>query len=412
MKYIILIYIRAIVKKLIALGVITFIAVCIYVFYRSESSFFGIDFTNPIYQYVENMPYWVYIVLYFTLFSIVSAFIFISLSHYFNIKRSQISTIRKRYYRFFTYILTSYFILDLYEDKTYRDTLFYRLKPFVKTKKQILALFESYLRIQENLTKNLSTDFKILITKLNLVRKLEFLIYDQDFDNRILAMRMLSYLQIHTCDKQIIRCAKNKNFALRTEAYAALIRLMDKDEHLINFIGDMHKLSILDINIIVNEVLKNKKMDINYRALLSSVNEQKKVIGLMLAKHRYRKNKKNLILILDHIGNSNDLINTLAWDALLTLVPDDDCVDIIIDRFENEHDEIKLNILEKSHHVMSKRFFNFLASIIEQQSLIVKVEAMKIIFNNDFYLLENFINSENDEIRMAYEETACMYTHK
>jgi len=412
MKYLIFKQIRALVKKLIWLSITAFIAVCIYVFYNSESKILGINYTNPLYGYVENMPFWVYIVLYFIVFSIISAFIFISLSHYFNIKRSQSSNIRDRYYRFFTYILTSYFIIDLYKDENYRKNLLLKIKPFIKSKKQILALFESYLRIQENITKDLSVDFKLLMTDLNLERKLESLIFNNDFDDRILAMRMLSYLQIHTCDKQIIKCGKNKNFALRTEAYAALIRLMEKDEHLLNFIGEQHKLSILDINIIVNEVLKNKKMDINYRALLSSANEQKIVIGLMLAKHRYRKNKKNLVLILEHIGSSDDLINTLAWDALLTLVPDDDCVDLIIDRFENEQDEIKLSILEKSHHVMSKRFFNFLASIMEHQTLIVKIEAMKIIFQNDFDLLESFINSGNEEIRMAYEETACMYTHE
>ncbi len=412
MRHIILKYIKPLVKIFFWLSLSIFITICVYVFYRSESRILGISFTNPLYLYVENMPFWVYLVLYFIVFSILSAFIFISLSHYFNIQRSQSLDIRDRYYKFFTYILTSYFILDSYKDENHRKNLLLRIKPFIKTRKQILVLFESYLRIQENITKNLSADFKLLMTDLNLERNLESLIFNSNFDNRILAMRMLSYLQIHTLDKQIIVCAKSKNFALRTESYAALIRLMEKDEHLLHFIGDMHKLSLLDINIIVNAVLKNKKMDINYRALLSSANEQKIVIGLMLAKHRYRKNKKNLILILDHIGSPNDLINTLAWDTLLTLVPDNDCVDLIIDRFENEKDAIKLNILKKSHHVISKRFFNFLASIMEHLSLIVKIEAMKIIFKNDFDLLEDFMISQNDEVKMAYEETSCMYTHK
>ena len=388
------------------------IVVCIYVFYHSESNILGISFTNPLYDYVKDMYFWVYLVLYFIIFSILSAFIFISLSHYFNVKRNQRLNIRDRYYRFFTYILTSYFIIDLYKTENQRKNIFLKIKPYLKTRTQILALFESYLKIQDTVTKDLSKEFKLLINDFSLEKKLKSLIYNKDFDDRILAIRMLSYLQIHTCDKQIMRCGNSNNFALRTEAYAGLIRLMDKDEHLLNFIGEKHKLSLLDINIIVNEVLKNKKMDINYRALLASANEQKIVIGLMLAKHRYRKNRRNLVLILDHIGSSNDLINTLAWDTLLTLVPDDDCVDIIIDRFEKEQDNIKLSILEKSHHVMNKRFFNFLASIIDNQTLIVKIEAMKIIFNNDFDLLESFMNSENEEIRMAYEETACMYTNK
>ncbi|MRT93182.1 hypothetical protein [Ancylomarina sp. 16SWW S1-10-2] len=412
MKYLIYKYIRASLKMLFWVSIAAIIAVCIYVFYHSESNILGISFTNPIYEYVKNMYFWVYIVLYFIVFSVLSTFVFISLSHYFNVKRDQRLKIRDRYYRFFTYILTSYFLIDLYRNENQRKKLFLKIKPHLKTRTQILALFQSYLKIQDTITKNLSDDFKLLLNDLNLQIKLESLIYNKDFDDRILAIRMLSFLQIHTCDKQIMVCGDSDNFALRTEAYAGLVRLMEKDEHLLNFIGEKHKLSILDINVIVNEVLKNKKMDINYRALLSSSNQQKIIIGLILAKYRYRKNRNNLILIIEHIGSSNDLINNLAWDALLTLIPDDDCVDIIIDRFENEPDNIKLNILEKSHHVMSKRFFNFLVKIIGKQSLIVKIEAMKIIFKNDFDLLENFMNSENDEIKMAYKETACMYINQ
>ena len=412
MKYLIYKYISASLKILFWVSITAIVAVCIYVFYHSESNILGISFTNPIYEYVKDMYFWVYLVLYFIVFSILSAFIFIGLSHYFNVKRNQRLNTRDRYYKFFTYILTSYFILDLYRDENQRKKLHLKIKPYLKTRTQIHALFESYLKIQDTITKNLGEDFKLLINDLNLQKRLESLISNKNFDDIILAIRMLSYLQIHTCDKQIMICGNSDNFALRTEAYAGLIRLMEKDEHLINFIGEKHKLSLLDINVIVNQVLKNKKMDINYRALLSSSNQQKIIIGLILAKYRYRRNKRNLILILEHIGSSEDLINNLAWDALLTLVPDDDCVDIIIDRFENEDENIKLNILEKSHHVMSKRFFNFLASIMADQPLIVKIEAMKIIFRNDFDLLDNFMNSENEEIKMAYKETACMYINQ
>jgi len=407
MGYTIYKYFKAVVNVIIWMFLTSFLVICIYVLYHEESRLLGINFINPVYDYIKILPIWAYFVLYFILFSISSIIVFISLSLYFDIKISHGLNLKRKYYRFFTHILTSYFIIDLYKDKDPQKIVINRIKPLVKKRIQILALLESFLRIQELLTKDLSNDFKLLINNLKLQKKLKLLIFNKDFDNKILAMKVLSYLQIHTYDKQIIKYAKSENFALRTEAYAALIRLTEKDELLLNFIGENDKLSIIDINIIVNTVLRDKNISINYTALLSSVNPHKIAIGLILAKNRYI--KTNLVLVLNYIGSPNNLINKLAWDALLTIVTNDDCVDIIIERFENEQDDIKLYILEKSHHVLSKRFFNFLTSIIEHQTLVVKIEIMKIFFINDFDLLETFVNSQNEEIIMAYKETSCMY---
>ena len=400
-------YFKAAVNVIIWMFLTSFLIICTYVLHHQESRLLGIDFINPLYEYVKHLPVWAYFVLYFILFSISSVIVFICLSLYFDIKVSQELNIKRKYYRLFTHILTSYFIIDLYKDKDPQKIVINRIKPLVKKRIQILALLESFLRIQELLTKDLSNDFKLLINNLKLQKKLKLLIFNKDFDNKILAMKVLSYLQIHTYDKQIIKYAKSENFALKTEAYAALIRLTEKDELLLNFIGENDKLSIIDINIIVSTVLRDKNISINYTALLSSVNPHKIAIGLILAKNRYI--KTNLVLVLNYIGSPNNLINKLAWDALLTIVTNDDCVDIIIERFENEQDDIKLYILEKSHHVLSKRFFNFLTSIIEHQTLVVKIEIMKIFFINDFDLLETFVNSQNEEIIMAYKETSCMY---
>ena len=407
MGYTIYKYFKAIVNILIWMFLTSFLVICIYVLYHQESKLLGISFINPVYDYIKHLPIWAYFVLYFILFSISSIIAFIGLSLYFDIKVSKGLNTKRKYYRFFTHVLTSYFIIDLYKDKDPQKRVINRIKPLVKKQIQTLALFESFLRIQEILTKDLSNDFKKLVNELNLEKKLKSLIFNKDFDNKILAMKVLSYLQIHTYDKQIIKYAKSENFALRTEAYAALIRLTEKDELLLNFIGEKDKLSIIDINTIVNTVLRDKNLNINYTALLSSSNPHKIAVGLILAKDRYI--KTNLVLVLNHIGSKNSLINKLAWDALLTIVTNDDCVDIIIDKFENEHDDIKLYILEKSHHILSKRFFDFLASIIEHQALVVKIEIMKIFFINDFDLLKTFINSENKEILMAYKETSCMY---
>jgi len=388
------------------------VVACIYVFYRSETEILQYKIINPFYEYVEKMPFWIYLVLYFTAFSLFSVFLFIALSIYFSIQRNRSSKAIDRYSKFFAFVLTNYYLSSIYQDDNFQKNLIKKLKPFVKKQIQLEALFRVYTKIQETLAMDLSDKFKRLLSNLNLYKKIDDFLFDEDFDNRILAMKVLSYLRIHDNEKQIIKYSDNKNFALRTEAYAALIRLMKNDEHLVKFIGNKHQLSVLDMNIIVNAVLKNFKLNIDYKGLLSSENPRKIMIGLMLAKYRYRKNSKNLILILNHIGNADAMLNKLAWDALMTIVPENEVIEIIIDRFENEQEDVKLLILKKSHNIENQRFLTFLDKIIKNQPLLVKVEAMKILFENDFDALANYTNSQNEEIQKAYKETACVFINK
>jgi len=388
------------------------VVACIYVFYRSETEILQYKIINPFYEYVEKMPFWIYLVLYFTAFSLFSVFLFIALSIYFSIQRNRSSKAIDRYSKFFAFVLTNCYLSSIYQDDNFQENLIKKLKPFVKKQIQLEALFRVYTKIQETLAMDLSDKFKRLLSNLNLYKKIDDFLFDEDFDNRILAMKVLSYLRIHDNEKQIIKYSDNKNFALRTEAYAALIRLMKNDEHLVKFIGNKHQLSVLDMNIIVNAVLKNFKLNIDYKGLLSSENPRKIMIGLMLAKYRYRKNSKNLILILNHIGNADAMLNKLAWDALMTIVPENEVIEIIIDRFENEQEDVKLLILKKSHNIENQRFLTFLDKIIKNQPLLVKVEAMKILFENDFDALANYTNSQNEEIQKAYKETACVFINK
>jgi len=222
-------------------------------------------------------------------------------------------------------------------------------------------------------------------------------------------MKALSYLRINTHNQQIIKYADSKNIALRTEAYAALVRLMERGEHLTNFIGKKHSLSLLDFNVIVSAVLKNNKMDVDYRALLSSKQTRKNMIGLILAKYKYRRNRKNLTLIINHIDSKDEYKRELAWEALLSLVPEEDAVDLIITEFENQTDDSKLTIVRNSQNIINPQFLNYLKSVIDRQSLLIKIEILRVFYKNDFDLLLFYEKSDDEEIRMAYNEITNIY---
>lgn len=256
---------------------------------------------------------------------------------------------------------------------------------------------------------DLSGDLMYLINKLQLLNKIESLLYQGDFDDKILAVKTISYLRINSNDRQIMKLARSNNVALRTEAYAALIRLMKNDEYLLNFIGEKFELSMLDLNVIVNSVLKNQKVNIDYKALLSSDNINKNKLGLMIAKYRYTNNTENAALIAGFIDNTDPGIRLIAWDTLLSVVSINEVVDLIIERFENETEEIKLMILKKSEIITDSRFTQYLSSAVYRQPLLIKIEILRLLFRSDINLLAKFEGVTDDELALAYKEVSCVF---
>ncbi|MGE0090622.1 MAG: hypothetical protein AB7S50_14210 [Bacteroidales bacterium] len=394
---------------LILFSLVIMFALFAYYFYKPEINLFGYQITNSYHSLITSYPVWIYLIVCFTALSILFVFIFLSLSLYYSFVREKRAQFRFKYSQLFTTFLTKLFLSESYKTDEQKIAFYKKNKRYFKTRIQLIAFIDTYLRIQELLAVNLSDDFKSLIQLFNLQHKIESFLYHRQIDDRILSMKILSYLHINTHNHLIIKYGQSKNIALRTEAYAALIRLMESGEHLVNFIGEKHSLSLLDFNIIVNAVLKNNNLSIDYRALLASKQSRKNMIGLILAKYKFRKNRNNLTLIINHLYSSDEYQKQLAWDALLTVVPEEDAVDIVIDEFEKQNDEIKLTILKNSQSITNQKFIYFLSSIITKQTLLVKIEIMRIIYKYRFGLLSSFENSDNNEIGMAYNEISNIY---
>lgn len=399
--------INPLITSLLWLSIGIYIVFAVSVFLSPQTALFGKLFNNPVYDFIESIPVWLYIFINLTLFLFASSIILNSLSLYYGFQRSRNDKFTKRYFSFFIYVLSNYFSRGSYKDEENRKIFLKRIKPFLKKRIQLIAFLESYLRIQELVAEDLSKDFKLIIEELNIQRRIDSFIKSRNFDDVILILKVQSYLKIHTNIEQIEKLTKNKNFVVRTEAYAALIRLMDSDKLFIGFIEKEDNLSILDINIIANAVLKNRKDKIDYRPLLTSSKERVVMIGLLLAKWRSDNDSANTNIIHNYLGHPNVMLNILAWNALLVILPEKEAVDIIVERFEQEPDPVKLKILENSDNISDHRFYDFFTDNLEQQSLLVKVEAMKIIYKNNPTLLLQYANSPNPETEMAYNETVC-----
>ncbi|MFO8066204.1 MAG: hypothetical protein R6U11_01345, partial [Bacteroidales bacterium] len=300
-RFIVSSFAKKIFTVFLRLLLILLVLIPVYFFYQPQISIFDVTINNPFYKYIESLEVWLYLILYFSIVSFINIFILFSLSIYFDYKKEKAAKMRERYEKFFAERLTEYLLFEKYNDENKTDEFVKSIKQFTKKRIQIDAIFSTYTKIQETLALDLSEKFKLVLKKLGIYNKQKLFLYSNNNDERIIAMKMLSYLRIQDHKERITYYSKSKNHALRTEAYAALIRLMEKDDVLTAFIKQKHDLSLLDINVVINAVLKNFKTKIDYESLLNSTLLRKTIIGSLLVKYR-NLNQYNKLL-LNHIKN-------------------------------------------------------------------------------------------------------------
>ena len=358
---------------------------------------------NPVYP---GYKWWVILAVYLIFISLSGVIIFTGLSILSSYRWNRREKLIPRLTGVMVNMITDYLYADKYKTEENKDAFNKKIKRFAIRKLHIEVLFLSITKIQETVAINHSDDFKTLLQKTGLSNYIEYFLYSHKLSDRILAMRIVSYLRIrnNAYEKQIYRYSESENFAQRTESYGAIIRMMEGENELAEFIGSKYGLSMIDINVIVNAVLKNGKMNINYLDFLSSNLNRKIIIGLMLAKYRYRKGSKSLILILNYIGNEDPLLNRLAWDSFLSIVAKDEATEIIIERFNKEPEEIQLLIIKNSYGIKSNRLYDLLKEAIKDGSLLVKIEALKLLLEEKFEAVKEFANSTDPNIQLALQE--------
>jgi hypothetical protein len=438
-------YIKAIIKKILFILVASTLIFFIYYFYVPSTHIGELELINPIYNVVKDIPLWLYLTVYFIIISLVNVFIFLVLSLYYSYIQAKRRRLRMHYETFFATKLCEYFLTEKYivqelrgivldsktelseenkqenkikekvteylltekfDDEHTRKQLFNSLVPYTKTQLQIESLLSVYTKYQEMIAEDLSGKFKELMHALKIDRHLKTLLYAQDLDGRILALKVLSYIGNTDYKDKIIAYSKHKNYALRTQAIAALIRIMDSDKMLLSLIGEKHKLSLQDINVVVNSIINNFNKDIDLDYLIKSANDRKKIEGLMLAKYRLVRKKE---LIIHHVGNDDNLIRKIEWHLRLSLLSIDTVVSHIINNFSKENDSVKLTILEESMHLNNPDFHTFLQQVIEKEPLLLKIQAMKILFKHNINLLANYMDYDDKDIKMAYDEVTDIY---
>ena len=170
----------------------------------------------------------------------------------------------------------------------------------LRSKKNILAFFVVYTRIQEIIAVDFSNKFLILLDTLDIRKKIEVLLYSNDFSDKIIAFKIISVLKIQKYNKEIESYLNSNNHALRTEAIVSLIMLSENDDfsNISDIINHSAIVSMMDVNIIVNAVLKASNSKIDYDSLLMADHPNKKMIAVKIIKHKEIRSLKDKLIPL------------------------------------------------------------------------------------------------------------------
>jgi ABC-type multidrug transport system fused ATPase/permease subunit len=341
-------------------------------------SILGYFIKNPIYQ---EFPTWFVVVFVFIIFSLVSFFMFFVINIFLTSIRKRSDKQSKKLQSLFIKLIISYlYPLENSIDEEYKTIA--RIKKFLYnsfSKRQFLI---SITKVAEDINTDFTYQFKSLVVKLKLDGIVKSLLYSANLSEKVLAMHIIYYLDLGNENyvKSIMKYSESQNFALRMESYITMIRLMKDEGQLVEFIGNKYNLSMLDIDVIVNAILNNPMLKIDFIKLLSSEKTRKILIGLLMAQYKYRDNSRSIILILNQLDNENLMVKKLAWDAYLSLVPEKEGFDLIKEHYHELDHNVKLMIIKHFDFYNNQPEIDFLDDIILSEPVPIKIEAMKKMF--------------------------------
>ncbi|MCX6302670.1 MAG: hypothetical protein NTW82_10845 [Bacteroidia bacterium] len=276
------------------------------------------------------------------------------------------------------------------------------LKKKLRNKLVIVSFFSVIIRIQEIIDEDLSDKFKLLFGQLGLEKKIKWFLQSRKMSEKIIALQIISCLKIKGYRKIIVEYAGSRNYVLRTVAMSTLIRL-SKTDHLNVMLEHEHYISKMDINVIINEVEKNRKADIEYLSLIRSKSPRIIAIGLLLIQVRNKAEYKEMIRPLLEINDA--FLHEVAWEAFAFFAGTDEDLKFMIERFDSETFNYKKLILKSlTSFKQNTEISDFVDRVIKNESILLKIEALTILFANNVERFLSYKGSDDRNIAAAYNE--------
>lgn len=342
-----------------------------------------------------------FLIIDFTLLSLLLVFSFIALSFWYDKKTAQQKKRKTETSNSVTPIIIGYVYQDLLfiKDSLIKDMD--GLKKNLSDFKALEVFFITMVHFQELVSEDLSERLNKLCLELNVNKGTELFLRSIKDGDVILGLRVVRTLKSEELLPVVNHYVHSKNPILRIEAIMTKLSITmhtDPDEL---FSSHPH-FSPMDINRILPLLRKQLNTLDNLRPFLESDHSRINAIGVILLKEKGDVKFKKLIMAL--LSKNDPYLRALTWEYMTALATKED-LPFIMDQYWKELPENKQKILASmSQYPPSKDLTHFLDSIVRQEETMYKVLALEALFNQNTDRFLHYLNDPDPLIERACDE--------
>ena len=368
-----------------------------------EFSVGGHVFKNLLYKEQYYFTVWLYYVEYFIfVFLILSALTFILTLYYGHDKRIKEIT-HERYVNFYIrYLLALLYMKDKLasEELKKRKT---RFLIFVKNDYSKELVINTLQQIHHQTIGQIREDSELVLHELKYDKLIRNYLHSPFFRHKKIAMNAIAEFNIKGHEKYILRLAKReRNRLLHTEALVTLIRLNTYD-NLLLLISNNIKISMWEVNVIIDNIQKDKIKNIAYTELLHSDNEGTLLLGIILSRLDWKNQFK--YDIQKYIDYPNDNIMEEAIIAFATFAVDKSDFVYLRNVYKDATARGKLSIIKAITQSPDPDFaIGFLEWVTINEPIKYKTEALKHLLTISVEKVARLKNASDPLVVMACNE--------
>jgi hypothetical protein len=376
-----------------------FIPTGCYFFTISQIEIGNIVLENPFFEAISILPRWLYIVYYLSAVLVISVILLYFLTTYYILHKKRTKRIHAKYSDLLVGYLFDYLYDETSSDKEKRAKLM-RIKKCLRSDVTKRIFLNRLRRV------HLQMDGEIKERNFNLLKALQYTNFLRAYlqspylRHKLFALRIISDFHLQGYEGYIYKLTKKNNKILNSEALVTLVKLYIYDDHL--FLVDFHKkLSVWDVNMIINKVQQQRNNNFNHLKLVNSEIPEISVVGIILSRL-----DKQIQLKKEIKKKIESPVNLVSEQAFLTYISFASCeedFEYLTYRFEAASDIAKLQIIKAIALFKNKRQkTKFLNWVVENKPTLFKIEAIRILLNIDFHFYNTkYKNTADTSIKNA-----------
>lgn len=401
MKYVLVNNLRYFIPRILVILIYLFLFYIVFHFPFSHIQIRGNNIYNLLYPFDREADWRFVVLVYIIIISLLGVFLLLIQSLYFNFRGDRSQAIKRNHELIFIGIILRYVYSDPPGGSS-TEELYNSLKKKLRNKLATEIFFSVIIRIQDMIDEDFSDKFNLLFEKVGIKKKVNWFLKSRKLSEKIIALKIISCLKIIGYRKIIAKYAESRSYVLRTVALSTLIRL-SKTDHLDVLLEHVQFISKMDINVIINEVEKNRKADIDYLSLLKSQIPRVNAIGLLLIRIRNKTGYKEMIRPMFLINDP--FLHEVAWETFAFFASTDEDLEFMTEKFETESFNNKKLILKSlSFYNQNEKLNGFMDRVIKNEGVLLKIEALRILFEKNVNRFLSYKGSGDKNITIAYNE--------